>query len=58
MNWLYLGKCYLSLKRMDDAKHWLQKVAESECTGATLDDYVSRVCMAEYAIYVRNQWRF
>lgn len=41
MNWLYLGKSYLSLKRKDEAKHWLQKVAESESTGATLDEYVS-----------------
>lgn len=41
MNWLYLGKSYLSLKRRDEAKHWLQKVAESEPTGATLDEYVS-----------------
>ena len=56
MNWLYLGKSYLSLKRKDEAKHWLQKVAESESTGATLDEYVSlSQCMPSIAIYDHNQ---
>lgn len=45
MNWLYLGKSYLHLKQKDEAKRWLQKVVESETTGATLDDYVSTFCI-------------
>ena len=35
-NWLYIGKCYYSLKKKDEAKVWLKKAAQVQ--GDNQDD--------------------